>query len=129
MIYGGTIRERFEDLSAMPTRTHAQDNDLRVITDWYRDDTRLLTHDELRQFVEQLYCRQSHDIYLYDPTHAHTPCSLVFGHLVIDWDQSCAHIEATLRAAGRAIVIVDTDEDYGDEEYFAIDHTLEERTR
>lgn len=121
MVYGGTIRERFDELSAMPTRTGAQDNDLRVITDWYRDDTRLLTHDELRHVVEALYCRQSHDVYLYDPTHAHTLCSLVFGNLVIDWDQSCAYIEAALRATGRAIVIVDAE---GDEEYFAVDHTL-----
>lgn len=126
MVYGGTIRERFDELSAMPTRTGAQDNDLRVITDWYRDDTRLLTHDELRHVVEALYCRQSHDVYLYDPTHAHTLCSLVFGNLVIDWDQSCAYIEAALRAAGRAIVIVDAE---GDEEYFAVDHLREGKER
>lgn len=126
MVYGGTIRARFDELSSMPTRTGAQDNDLRVITDWYRGDTRLLTHDELRHAVEALYRRQSHDVYLYDPTHAHTLCSLVFGNLVIDWDQSCAYIEAALRATGRAIVIVDAE---GDEEYFAVDHLREGKER
>lgn len=121
MVYGGTIRERFDELSAMPTRTGAQDNDLCVITNWYLGSTRLLTHGELRHYAEALYLRQSQDVYQYDSMYATAPCSLVFGSLVIDWEHTCEHIEATLREQRQVVVIVGAD---GDEEYFAVNSTL-----